>query len=53
MFRQMIGMLEIIMKGRNVSMGLKKGLRNSIVLPTLSYAAETWMWNAAQLWQWK
>ncbi len=34
--RQMIGTLNRIMKGRNVSMGMKKGIRNSIVLSTLS-----------------
>ena len=33
------------MKGRNVSMDIKKGLRNSIVVPTITYAAETWTWN--------
>lgn len=30
-------MLERMMKGRNVSMRVKKGLKNSNVLPTLSY----------------
>ena len=32
--RQVIGSLERIMKGRNVSMEVKKGIRNSIILPT-------------------
>ncbi len=36
------------MKGRNVSMEVKKGIRNSVILPTLSYTSETWTWNAAQ-----
>ncbi len=36
------------MKGRNVNMEVKKGIRNSVILPTLSYASETWTWNAAQ-----
>ncbi len=36
------------MKGRNVSMEVKRGIRNSVTLLTLSYASETWMWNAAQ-----
>ncbi|MCP5003018.1 MAG: hypothetical protein GY941_03575 [Planctomycetes bacterium] len=46
--RQVIGSLGRIMKGRNVSMEVKRGLRNSIVLPTLTYASETWTWNSAQ-----
>ena len=36
------------MKGRNVSADVKKGVRNSIVVPTLTYAGETWTWNEAQ-----
>ena len=40
--RQAIGTL-----GRNVSLNVKKGLRNSIVLPTLTYGCETWTWNDA------
>ncbi len=39
--RQVMGALEKVMKGRNVSMAVKKGLRNSVILPTLSYASET------------
>ena len=46
--RQVIGSLGRIMKGRNVSMDVKRGLRNSIVLPTLTYASETWTWNGGQ-----
>lgn len=26
----------------------KEGLRNTVMLPTLSYVSETWMWNVAQ-----
>ncbi len=26
----------------------QRGIRNSVILPTLSYASETWTWNAAQ-----
>ncbi len=44
--RQVMGALERVMKGRSVSMA--KGIRNSVILPTLSYASETWIWNAAQ-----
>ncbi len=36
------------MKRRSVSMVVKKAIRNSIILLTLSYASETWTWNAAQ-----
>ncbi len=43
-----MGALERIMNGRNVSMAVKKAIRNSVILPTLSYASETWTWNAAQ-----
>ncbi len=44
----MIGELERVMKGRNVSMEVKRGIRHSIILPTLSYASETWARNAAE-----
>ncbi len=43
--RQVMGALERVMKGRNVNMEVKKGIRNSIIFQTLSYASE---WNAAQ-----
>ena len=46
--RSAIGALDRIMKGRNVSMEVKRGLRNSIILPTLTYGSETWTWNSAQ-----
>ncbi len=46
--RQVMGVLERVMKGRNVIMELKNGIRNSVILPTLSYTSETWTWNAAQ-----
>ncbi len=29
-------------------MEVKRGIRNSILLPTLTYGSETWMWNRAQ-----
>ncbi len=44
--RQVMGALERVMKGRNVSMAVKWGIRNSVILPTRSYSSETW--NAAQ-----
>ncbi len=46
--RQVMGVLERVMKGRNVSMEVKWGIRNSVILPTLSYTSETWTWNAAE-----
>ena len=46
--RSVIGSLTRIMKGRNVSMEVKRGMRNSILLPTLTYGSETWAWNRAQ-----
>ncbi len=46
--RQVMGDLERVMKGRNVSMEVKRDIRNSIILPTMSYTSETWTWNAAQ-----
>ncbi|KAK3893665.1 hypothetical protein Pcinc_002527 [Petrolisthes cinctipes] len=45
--RQVIGSLGRIMKGRSVSMEVKRGLRNSIILSTLTYASETWTWSRA------
>ncbi len=45
--RSVIVSLARIIKGRNVSMKVKRGLSNSIILPTLTYGSETWMWNRA------
>ncbi len=39
--RQVMGALERVMKVRNESMEVKRGIRNSITLPTLPYASET------------
>ncbi len=38
--RSVVGSLAGVMKGRNVSMGMKRGLRNSILLPTPTYGSE-------------
>ncbi len=46
--RSVVGSLSGIMKGRNVSMEVKRGLRNSILLPTLTYGLENWTLNGAQ-----
>ncbi len=43
--RQIVGAL--VSYERNISMEVK-GIRNSIILPTLSYASDMWTWNAAQ-----
>ncbi len=46
--KSVVGSLAGVMKGRNVSMDVKRGLRNSILLPTLTYGSENWTWNGAQ-----
>ncbi len=46
--RNVIGSLARVMKERSVSMEVKRGIRNSILLPTLTYGSETWMWNRVQ-----
>ncbi len=38
--RNVVGSLAGVMKGKNVSMDLKRGLRNSILLRTLTYGSE-------------
>ena len=43
-----IGSLARIMRGVNVYMEVKNGLRNSILL-TLTYGSEDWMWNRKPL----
>ncbi len=46
--RSVVGSLAWVMKGRNVSKDVKRGIRNSILLPTLTYGSENWTWNGAQ-----
>ncbi len=46
--RSVVGSLAGVMKGRSLSMDVKRGLRNSILLPTLTYGSENWTWNGAQ-----
>ncbi len=36
------------MKGRSVSMEVKKDLRHTVIVPVLTHAGETWAWNAGQ-----
>ncbi len=33
---------------RTVSREVKKALRDSITVPTVAYASETWVWNQSQ-----
>ncbi len=42
------GSLAGVMKGRNVSIDVKRGLRNSILLSALTYGLENWTWNGVQ-----
>ncbi len=46
--RSVVGSLAGVVKGRNVSMDVKRGLGNSILLPTLTYGLKNWTWNGAQ-----
>ncbi len=46
--RKMVGSLGRIMNGRSVSMEVKRDLRNTVIVPTLTYASETWAWNESQ-----
>ncbi len=45
--RSVVGSLAGVMKGR-VCMDVKRDLRNSILLPTLTYESKNWTWNGAQ-----
>ncbi len=44
----MVGSLGCIMNGRSVSMEVKRDLRNTVIVPTLTCTSETWAWNASQ-----
>ncbi len=46
--RSVVGSLAEVMKGRNVSMDMKRGQRNNILLPTLTYGSKNWTWSTAQ-----
>ncbi len=43
-----MGLLTGVIKGRSVSMDVKRDLRNNILLPTLTYGSENWTWNRKQ-----
>ncbi len=36
------------MDGRSVSMEVKKDLRNTVMVQTLTQASQTWAWNEGQ-----
>lgn len=44
----MIDILEIVIKGKSVSMEVKNAIRNCSSLLILSYASETWAWKVVQ-----
>ncbi len=46
--RRVAGSLGRIMNGRSVSMKVKRDLRNTLIVPTLTYASKTWAWNESQ-----
>ncbi len=46
--RSVVGSLTGVIKDRNVSMDVKRGLRTSTLLPTLPYGSENWTWNGVQ-----
>ncbi len=46
--RSVVGSLAGVMKGRSVSVDVKRGLRNNILLPTLAYGSKNWTWNEVQ-----
>ncbi len=46
--RMVVGSLGRIKNGRSVNMEVKRDLRNTIIVPTLTYASETWAWNESQ-----
>ncbi len=46
--RKVVGSSGRIMNGRSVSMEVKRDFRNTVIVPTLTYASETWAWNESQ-----
>ncbi len=46
--RKVVGSLGHMIKGGTVSMEVKKGLRGGTIVPTITYASETWVWNERQ-----
>ncbi len=46
--RKVVGSLGHIMNDRSVSMEVKRDLRNTVIVPTLTYASKTWAWIESQ-----
>ncbi len=46
--RKVVGSLGCIINSRSVSMEVKRDLRNTVIVPTLTYVSETWAWNESQ-----
>ncbi len=46
--RKVVRSLGCIMKGTSVGMEVKRALRNTVIVPTLTYASNTWAWNESQ-----
>ncbi len=46
--RRVVGSLGRIINGRSVSKEVERDLRNTIIVPTLTYASETWTRNENQ-----
>ncbi len=42
-----MGSLAVVMRGRKVSLDVKRGLKNSILLRTLTYGSENRTWTGA------
>ncbi len=46
--RKAVGSLGSIINGISVSMEVKRDLRNTVIVPSLTYASTTWAWNESQ-----
>ncbi len=46
--RKVVGSLSRMMNGRSVGMEVKRDLRNTVIVPTLTYSSETWSWSESQ-----
>ena len=47
--RRVIKELESVLKGRIVSLEVKKELRDSVLLPTVTYGSEMWTANEGEM----
>ena len=45
--RKVVGAVGSVMRGRSVSVDVKRGIRDCVLLPALTYGGETWNWKAA------